>query len=160
MPAVAKTWLFDRMNWVIKIYPTLTRGRDKGWWTITTTSHLLHIHTSMSATEARRTDTLPCSTEHRLRGQTNLQDRSESSSHIWAVTALDVAGTQQSPSAAEADMCVLCLDPMDGPKKSHFELGCRHQDVSRTCLRMGNTDPVSFVKQRSLHTFKREDLRH
>ena len=51
----------------------------------------------------------------------------ESSSRSSAVKALDVAGRQQSPSAAEADVCVLCLDPMDGQKKSLFELGFRHQ---------------------------------
>jgi hypothetical protein len=81
----------------------------------------------MSAAEARRTDTLSSSTEERLRCQANPQDRSESTSQSSAVKALDVAGRQQSPSAAEADVCVLCLDPMDGPKKSLVELGCRHQ---------------------------------
>ena len=30
-------------------------------------------------------------------------------------------------------VCVLCLDPMDGPKKSLFELGCTHQ-YHRGCV--------------------------
>jgi len=65
-----------------------------------------HHIKSMSAAEVRRTDTLPSSTEERLRGQTNPQDRSEtsvseSSSRSSAVKALDVAGRQQSLSAAK-----------------------------------------------------------
>jgi len=87
----------------------------------------------MSAAEARRKDTLPSSIEERLRGQANPQDRSESSSQSLAVKALDVAVRQSSPSAAEADVCVLCLDPMDGPKESLFELGCRYQ-YHRVCV--------------------------
>ena len=92
----------------------------------------------MLAAEARRADTLSSSTEERLRGQANPQDRSEtsvseSSSHSSAVTALDGAGRQHSPSAAEPDVCVLCLDPMDGTKKSLFELCCRYQ-YHRVCV--------------------------
>ena len=92
----------------------------------------------MLAAEARRADTLSSSPEERLRGQANPQDRSEtsvseSSSHSSAVTALDGAGRQHSPSAAEPDVCVLCLDPMDGTKKSLFELCCRHQ-YHRVCV--------------------------
>ena len=91
----------------------------------------------MSA-EARRTDTLPSSTEERLRGQANPQDRSEpsvseSSSQSSVVQALDVAGRQQSPYVAEADVTVLWFDPMDGPNKSLFELGCRHR-YHRVCV--------------------------
>jgi len=60
----------------------------------------------MSAAEAGRTDTLPSSTEQRLRGQANPYDRSEtsvleSSSQSSAVKALDVAGSQHSPRGRE-----------------------------------------------------------
>jgi len=85
----------------------------------------------LPAAQARRTDTLPSSTLLRLRGQANPQDRSEasvsdSSSQSSAVKGVGVTGRQKSPSA-EADVCVLCHDPMDGPKKSLFELGFRHK---------------------------------
>jgi hypothetical protein len=51
----------------------------------------------------------------------------------FAVKALDVGGRHESPFAAEGDVCVLCLDPMDGPKKSLLELRCRHQ-YHRVCV--------------------------
>jgi len=98
------------------------------------TSHLLHIHKSMSTSEASRTDTLPSSTEERLRGWASSQDRSESSSQSSAVKTLNVAGRrQQSPSLAKADVCVLCLDPIDSPTKSLFEVGYRHL-YHRVCV--------------------------
>jgi len=69
----------------------------------------------MSAVEALRTDTLPSSTDDRLRGQTNPQHRSEISvseslSQSSALQVLGVAGRQQCPSAPEEDECVLCVD--------------------------------------------------
>jgi len=115
------------------------------------------------AAEACRTDKLPSSTEERLRGQMNPHDRSEisvseSSSQSLAVKALDVDGRQRSPSGSDTDVRVLCLQPMDGPKKLLLELGCKHQYMEygcTTCSRTGNTDLVHCMKQRSLQSFKR-----
>ena len=83
---------------------------------------------------------------------------SESSSQSLAVKALDVDGTQRSPSGADTDVRVLCLEPMDDPKKLLLELGCKHQYMEygcTTCSRTGNTDLVHCMKQRSLQSFKR-----
>ena len=63
----------------------------------------------------------------------------------------------KSPSATEADLCVLCLDPIDGPKKSLFELGCRHQ-YHRVCfynlLKDGRYRSCPLRQTRSLKSIK------
>jgi hypothetical protein len=69
-------------------------------------SHL-HIYTSMSATEALRTETFSSSTEETLMLQANPQNRSESRPQCSADTDLDAAGEQQSPAVAELGVCTL-----------------------------------------------------